>query len=205
MAVAFVILRLLPAVADYQQVLAEAAAGTLFDTARNHIYVVVLLSLVLFYGLERVAKNSRAASKGQRGPDRTSDAVFWLHMGTFALMNVLIGYLLYQHTERTYSFLLLFFLAMLFKFIVNDHSLHDDHKSNYDRIGRWILSAAVIGGWVVNFAWDLPGIAPALLQAFLAGAVLLNVLKEELPAERKSSYGSFTAGVLIYSALLLSF
>ncbi len=42
----------------------------------------------------------------------------------------------------------------------------------------------------------------ALLTAFLGGSVLLNVFKEELPADRGSSFGWFLAGLGLYSALL---
>lgn len=205
MAVAFVLLRLLPAIAEYQSVIAGAAAGTVLSALRNHVYVVVLVSLAIFYGLERLAKQSRAESVKARGPDRSADWVFWLHIGTFALMNVLVGYLIHEHSGRSTSFLLLFFLAMLFKFLVNDHGLHQDHKANYDGIGRWLLAGAVGLGWLSNLATDLPRVAPALLQAFLAGGVLLNVLKEEIPAERKSSYSAFIGGAAAYSVLLLSF
>ena len=117
-------------------------------------------------------------------------------MGTFALMNLLIGYMLVQHVEsgQSLSFLLLFTLAMFFKFVVNDHGLHRDHKVLYDHIGRWTLAAAVFAGWAVNYWTEIPWIAPALLQSFIAGGVLLNVLKEELPDERKSRYWAFGLG-----------
>lgn len=40
-------------------------------------------------------------------------------------------------------------------------------------------------------------------MAFLAGEVILNVLKEELPNERKSRFGAFALGTAAYAALLL--
>lgn len=39
----------------------------------------------------------------------------------------------------------------------------------------------------------------------LAGAVLLNVLKEELPAERQSRYWTFLAAGSVYATFLLAF
>jgi hypothetical protein len=81
--------------------------------------------------------------------------------------------------------LLLFFGAMLVKFIINDRSLHEAHKEGYDRLGRWLLAAAVLLGWSVGYFFTLPNFGTAVLQAFLAGGVLLNVFKEELPSEKK--------------------
>lgn len=43
-----------------------------------------------------------------------------------------------------------------------------------------------------------------MLFAFLAGSVVLNVIKEELPSERRSRFASFAAGVLGYSVVLLA-
>ncbi len=40
--------------------------------------------------------------------------------------------------------------------------------------------------------------------AFLAGGVVLNVLKEELPEDRKSRFSAFAVGSAAYAALLLT-
>lgn len=42
----------------------------------------------------------------------------------------------------------------------------------------------------------------ALLTALLAGSILLNVFKEELPSNWRSSFPFFLSGTLLYSALL---
>jgi zinc transporter ZupT len=42
-----------------------------------------------------------------------------------------------------------------------------------------------------------------LVLAFIAGGTILNVLKEELPEERKSNFWTFLIGVVLYSVLLL--
>lgn len=207
MAVAFVILRLLPAIAQHQETLAEAAEGTVFHFLENHVWVLVLISIVIFYGLERLARDSRQRQRAEGKPDRTSHEVFWLHMATFALMNLLVGYLLFHHVEQQagVTTLLLFFLAMLFKFTVNDHGLHQHHKQLYDHIGRWLLAAAVAIGWGINYLVAVPQVGPALLQAFIAGGVLLNVLKEELPEAAEGKYRAFTIGALGYAILLVTF
>lgn len=45
--------------------------------------------------------------------------------------------------------------------------------------------------------------AHAALLALLAGGVILNVLKEELPEERKSRFWPFALGAATYAVLLL--
>ena len=207
MAVAFVILRLLPAIGRHQQTLEQATQGGPLGFLDNHIYAVLLLSIIIFYGLERLAQRSRERRKQAGKEDRPGFGVFWLHIGTFALMNLLVGYLLFHHVEQgsELQVLLLFFLAMLFKFVVNDHGLHNLHQDLYDRMGRWLLAVTVLGGWLVNYVARMPQVGPALLQGFIAGAVLLNVLKEQLPSAEKSRYALFASGAVLYSVLLLSF
>ena len=98
--------------------------------------------------------------------DRAEHWVFWISMGTFAVMNLLIGYRLVHHAEQNQGvqFLLLFTLAMFFKFIVNDHGLHRHRRDLYDHIGRWIPAVAVFTGWAVNYwAFGLGAAAYAVL------------------------------------------
>ena len=43
-----------------------------------------------------------------------------------------------------------------------------------------------------------------MLTAFLAGGVVMNVLKEELPEERESRAWAFALGTALYTMLLLA-
>jgi uncharacterized membrane protein len=44
---------------------------------------------------------------------------------------------------------------MALHFAVNDSGLREHHKHIYDRIGRWILAAAIIVGWVLGSATEI--------------------------------------------------
>lgn len=60
MALAFVVVQLLPTLAGGQRTLAGAAAGTPLGLLQDHIYLLVLASMVVFYGADRLALASRA-------------------------------------------------------------------------------------------------------------------------------------------------
>ena len=94
-------------------------------------------------------------------------------------------------------------VAMFVKFVVSDRALHRIHKDPYDRIGRWLLVAAVAVGWLVGYLGSLGGIGPAAIQAFVAGGVLLNVCSEELPNDQHGRLRTFTAAALIFGSLLM--
>lgn len=167
------------------------------------VYLVALLGLAIFYGLERAAKRSRRESQIAHQGDVASPQVFRLHMVSFIVYNAIIGYLLVHREVPGLVSLLLFTLAMGLHFFTNDYGLRQDFKGRYHRYGRWLLAAAVVLGWGIGIATTLHPLVVPILFAFLSGGVVLNVLKEELPEERQSSFWAFCTGTAVYAVLLL--
>jgi len=200
--VAYVFVHLLPDLAEEQETVREAV-GENFSFLEYHVYLVALVGLLTFYGLERAAKTSRRERRRGGGGDATGAGVFWLHVSFFALYNALIGYLMLHREEPGLGSFVLFAFAMGVHFVVNDFGLREDHKGAYDRAGRWVLAAAVVAGWAVGFVSEISEAALAALFAFLAGGVVMNVLKEELPEERESRFWAFVLGAALYSVVLL--
>lgn len=201
-AVAYVFLHILPELASHQRTFADALAVT-EQAAEIRVYLLALLGLAAFYGLERAAKTSRGRARQEGEGDIVEAGVFWLHIGSFAIYNALIGYLLLDRDETGLRPLLFYFVAMALHFVTNDYGLRQDHKHRYDTVARWILAAAVLLGWALGALTEIPELAIGVLFAFLAGGVVLNVLKEELPEERQSRFGAFALGTAIYAGLLL--
>lgn len=198
--VAYVFVHLFPEVQEAGSEIAESEFGSLIPFAEHHVYLVALVGFVAFYGLERFAQRA-----GDDGRDREADSagVFWLHVGSFGAYNVLVGYLLLHREEAGVVSLLFFFVAMALHFLVNDHGLREHHGSLYHDRGRWILAAAVLVGTGIGLVADVPSGMLAVLFAFLAGGIVLNVIKEELPEERESRFPAFAVGTGGYAALLL--
>jgi hypothetical protein len=201
--VAYVFVHILPDLSESQEAIKQALAGGL-AFLEHHVYLIALVGLAVFYGLERVAEVSRQRNRKAGEGDVTSSGVFWLHICSFAVYNALIGYLLLHREEPGIQSLLFFFFAIALHFVVNDYGLREHHKDAYHRVGRWILAAAVIVGWVIGSGTELSQAAIAVLFSFLAGGIVLNVLKEELPEERQSRFWAFALGAAIYAALLLA-
>jgi hypothetical protein len=218
-AVAYVFLHLLPELQQHQDTV-EQVSGTLLGWLDRHVYLLALLGLSVFYGLERLALRERRTRPegGERPADGPTDgdtdaaegsnpatgaATFWISMSGFTAYNALIGYLLVEQAQRGLGQLLLLTLAMALHFLVNDYALREHHQARYRRTGRWVLSAAVLLGTGLGLLATLPPLVVSLLVAVLAGGVILNVLKEELPAARESSFGAFLLGASGYAALLL--
>jgi zinc transporter ZupT len=196
-AIAYVFIHLMPEMSETQKTFDE---NPVLFFAENHVYVIAAAGLIVFYGLERAAKRSRL----QEAEKEFEPHVFRLHMATFSIYNFIIGYLLLHRLESGWAAMILYGTAMGFHFLTNDFGLRLDHRSAYDRKGRWVLAASVLAGWVCGVALDVSEGVVAVLFSFLAGGVILNVLKEELPQERESRFGAFVAGAVVYAALLLA-
>ncbi|PIG94259.1 hypothetical protein [Gloeocapsopsis sp. IPPAS B-1203] len=200
--VAYVFVHLLPELSERQRAFEQNHNG-IFVYLENHVYLFALTGLAVFYGLERAANISRRSSRKVGKKDRTSLRIFWLHILSFASYNALIGYLLVHRQEPGATNVLLFAFAMALHFIVNDHGLRENHKRDYDKLGRWILAIAIVFGFLIGQATEIQDMAIGGLFAFVAGGVILNVLKEELPEERESRFWAFALGAAGYALVLL--
>jgi zinc transporter ZupT len=186
-ALAYVFLHILPQFHDYGE---EGSVPVL-------LYTVALFSFVLFYSLEQLLSHRR------HDPEQHPLAIFWLHVGSFALYNVLVGWLLYLETTRSYTALLLYAVAIGAHLVTTDYGLWKEHASRYILWARWILSLSLLAGWGVPLALSLSGQWTGYLFAFVAGATILNVIKEELPQNRLSFSPALIAGAALFSIVLL--
>ena len=175
-------------------------------------------------GREDLERTAAAGEDGARDP--SGHPSFWLHLATFGLYNAVIGYLLLHRgggglgaepggaghdaagaaegvaASGELASLATFAVAMGLHFLVTDYGLREDFRDGWREKGRWILCAALVGGWALGASVELPESAVLGLIALLGGGVILNVLKEELPEERRSRFGALLAGAAGYAALL---
>lgn len=193
--VAYAIVHLLPDLEDRRRTIAGAGNSSALD---HLLYLIVLAGLLFFYGLEKLAQRGR----GAKSDDEAPDAIFWIHVASFAAFNALIGYALVKE-DRDLRALVLYVVAIGLHFLVNDDGLRQKHQRQYAQFGRWALSAAVLAGWAIGITVAIPPVVTAAILGFLAGGILLNTFKEELPPERESRFWIFCAGATVYSAVLL--
>ncbi len=201
-AVAYVFLHLLPELFAHRETFTEHL-GLGPENAETVLLSLALVGLVAFYGVERVMLlHGTARSQGGKEGKQDPDNLFWLHIGSFAVYNLLIGFLLHEYGEADLRDLTLYASAMAVHFATNDHGLRSHHRHLYDAYGSWVLSTAVVVGAFLGFAVEIGPEAIAMLFALLAGSVVLNVLKEELPEERESRFWPFALAAAIYAAVL---
>ncbi|MCB5175842.1 hypothetical protein [Microvirga lenta] len=203
---AYVFVHLLPHLARHQETFRQKAeeSSSLLSKLESHTYLIALIGLAVFYGLERLARGSARRELAAGRERRPSKGTFWVHLGSFAIYNVLIGYLLLHREDSSWQGLVIFGIALGLHFLVNDQGLRESHGATYDKQGRWLLAVTPLIGWWIGAATTIPALGVAALFAFLAGGIVLNVLKEELPEERESWFSAFALGAGVYTALLLA-
>lgn len=201
--VAYVFLHLVPEFSASEVAERNRSGGGITGWLAQRTHFVALVGLTFFYALEHLARTSRRSQRAQGEKDCPGMAVFWLHISSFAVYVAITGYLLHEKKAGPVD-LILFTLALALHFVVNDYGLRHHHKDAYRRYGRWALAAASYGGWAIGYTTRVSELPLTLLVAFLAGGIVLNVLKEELPEEREGRLVPFVAGVVFYAALLLA-
>jgi hypothetical protein len=81
--------------------------------------------------------------------------------------------------------------------------LREKHQTLYEASGRWWLTAALAAGFIIGAVFHIPASLEAIVLAFVAGGVLLNVLHYELPKKRSGDFAFFVLGGVIYTFLIV--
>lgn len=207
LAVSYVFLHLLPELTRGHLALREVfpddeAPSPLVELG---IFLVALVGFAVFYGLERLAERGRSRRPGPaRHRQAPTPAHFWVHLGAFGLYNAVITYTLPTTYRTGTAYAVMFTVAMGLHFVLTDRGMEEHYGRLFRRRSSPLfLAGALLAGWgMAVLAAPTSSLTVSVLVAFLAGSVLLNVFKEEIPSARRSSLPWFLAGLVSYAALL---
>lgn len=202
-AIAFVFVHLIPLIAATQSIVAGNASRSVGFVERN-VWLFALMGLMVFYGLERMVLRARRPSRAL-GDGSAAGGTYWVHISAFALYNALVGYLLAQPITSRSGDPILFAIALVLHFTVNDIGLRTHYKRHHGRIGQWILVLAPPFGWAMARGGEFSEAGLSALVSFLAGGILINTLKEELPEDREASFWVLALGAALFSAVAIPF
>lgn len=198
--VAFVFVDILPELHSMQDSLREDEKPAFLR--EEYLYVMALAGVLFFYGLEKTIikfEEKNASDKDMA----IEDDIFWWHIGVFAVFNIVIGYYFHHEMEVNGTSSFLSFIALGFHFLINDYALLQHHEKMYHDTGRWIMGGAVLAGWGIGAVFTIPDLFSFTLFALLAGAIIVNSFKEELPEDKETNSGFFLVGAALYTSLLI--
>jgi hypothetical protein len=195
----------LPKLASLQKALMSARAPGIYGFLEHHAYLLALIGFAFFYGVGRIAELSMRKKDPSTPPSRTLTAALAAEMSGFAGYCLLIGYLLVDLPQQRAEALVLFALAMSLHFIGLDHTLADLYPTLYDRIFRWGLVGATLVGWGIGMFTQVKPTTMALWYAFLAGGIIINAMRQELPEVKHGRFLPFLWGAAVFVLLVLMF
>ncbi|MDJ0690000.1 MAG: hypothetical protein QNJ41_15980 [Xenococcaceae cyanobacterium MO_188.B32] len=199
----YVFLEIFPELSHAQEELQHSEIF-LVKYLENHVYILALIGLLVFYGLDLLALRVKTSQPSIAENEDNSLAIFWIHISAFAILNAIMSYLLQSLSDHSLIACILFFVTVALHLFIVDDNLREHQKSLYDKQGRWLLVGAIIVGAVIGQVTHLNEAAVSIVWSFLAGSIILNVLKRELPDEKDNCFKSFLIGAGIFAVLLLS-
>lgn len=198
-AVAYVFLHMLPNLVEYNKPMGEFLSSHLWLTSFTEllIYIVALCGFLIYYGLDLLAERYQQMNSKDK-------PIYLLHLGMFSVYNFLITYTMALRAALSMTATLLFTFAMALHFVLTDKKFCKCYHERFDHKGRFILICALLIGWLCSVIFDPVNVlVAAFMVAFLAGSVLLNVFREELPSAGLLSYCWFVFGSVIIATILL--
>lgn len=198
--ISYVFLGLLPKIIEGTANIPDSI-GPMVTILKDNPFLPLLIGLVSFYGLERLVEKPTIDNDSDLASHSTGLRV-WSHLASYALYKAIIGYLIAKMGDPL--LIAIFVLSMAVHFLVVDYRMMEIHKGAYQRIGRWLLTLAILIGWAVGITTVIAPVVVTLLLAFVAGGIVLVVLEEEFSREHPSSFPAFLAAVLAYMAFQIA-
>ncbi|WP_133129295.1 hypothetical protein [Legionella yabuuchiae] len=198
-AVAYVFLHMLPELVEYNEPIGRFLVNQDWLTPFTEltIYIVALIGFLVYYGLELTAERYQQAEQNYW-------LVYGLHLGMFCLYNFLITYTMSLRVQESLSATILFTFSMALHFVLTDRKFSRLYRNLFNHLGRFILISFLFLGWLFSVIFDpVNVVVAAFMVAFLAGSVLLNVFREELPVAGLANYRWFLYGSGIITIILL--
>ncbi|WP_127145498.1 hypothetical protein [Pelagibacterium montanilacus] len=201
-ATAYVFIHILPVITRFATLAGEDADRW---QRGEWVFATALAGTCIYYAIEKAIPMHGPAPKRGDGPTAWARpwANFGVHILAFGFYNFLIGYLLSDHPARNMVDAAAVYGALGLHMLVVDKDLRLRHEKPYDRIGRWVMAAAVVAGAAAGQVRLVPETAMIAGFALLAGGMMLNVLKEELPARGKGRLIPFLAGAGLFGTLFI--
>lgn len=197
----YVLMHVLPKLADKQAGLMASVDPGLLGFLEHHAYLMAMIGLLAYYGLARLAEHSGRQEAPCHGAYHR--AALLSTVAGHCAYSVLIGYLIVHRLRPEFFSLVLITLAMLTHFAISDHGLAHRWPKEFKRWIRWSLAVAVLVGWVLGVATEVSSDVIALWFSFLAGGMLIITIREEMPTNESGSFWAFLSGVAAYTALIL--
>lgn len=195
-AVAYVFVHLLPEL--------QKTSHQLLPIFEHLVYLAAMLGFLLSYGLEKMTFWSHVKLRGRSAAAEKHMITFLLHMFGYAAYVWLVSYLMIRNIEVSTVSITFYTIALGLHFLGVDFYFFEEYGQLYTKIGRYILTVAVIAGWSIGLFTELHKVLTIILLGLISGAIIMNTMIMELPQGKEGRFYPFLLGGVVYAALLLS-
>ena len=126
------------------------------------------------------------------------------HSLVFFVYHFVVGMVLVNITLRNITEGILLFIPLLFHLSITNVSLREIHHSLIERkFARFFLCLSTILGILFASFIQISAMLYFTLFAFIGGAILYIVVREEIPEEKRGKPGYFILGTFLYTLLII--
>lgn len=198
----YVFIHMLPQVAHGQWLLEKQFPDVHFTGSQYSMYIVALIGFIFFYMFDSFLTHTRRLPTDEyRSPDEL--AFYWTNVLFITLYNMLIGYVVGSYEQNDISFRLVYLIAYSLHFLTIKLGIYHLFPRRYKAQARYPIIAGLFIGYFIGFIVEMDPLLLAVNESLLAGAMILNVFKHELPNEQDSRSKSFILGILSSGALFM--
>ena len=163
------------------------------DLFGRKIYLIVLVSFILFYGLHKLREHGTDIAHKYR-----------ISLLYSLIYNWLIIFGLPESLYDSSVHLMLVSLAIGLHLLHSDLTLAELDLKKYKRSGRWLVGMAPLIGFGTRVAFgEVSEELQNIVTALLAGSVIYSVFHQELPKVEASRFAWFVGGIVLYALIVI--
>ncbi len=169
------------------------------------VFATAFLGFIVFFMLDYAAVYSRRKRAVEEREDITkvtaSKPVFVVHLANLMMLSFLVSYVVRFEVRVDVLFVVLYSIAISLHFFVADEAMEDHYGEFFVSYGRYALAPIPLIAWFTSVFLPERRSEAYVLLAFIAGAVLFNVIRDEVPKAGGREPAAFIAGAFIYAII----
>ena len=185
-AIGYVFLYLLPKLSDYTSKINLSDQGG-WEFLDYSAFFLALVGLVAYLAVYWSADNDKENLLGE-----------YINGSAFCVYSFLTGYIIANIPRQGLLPIVLAVSVAGMHFLGIDHQLRHRNKNGFDRYLRWFMALSIITGWVLGASLHLPKSVLIYANSLFGGAIITNVMTEEIPEEGEGNRTFFIIGIFIF-------
>jgi hypothetical protein len=184
-ALGYVFLYMFPKLSDYTIQIAQQSTANSWEFISYRIYLFTLIGLVIYLVIDWYSESE----------NKERSIIKLFNYAAFCFYSIILGYIL-ANLPRPGILPIIFITVVLgFHFFGINHQLFKWNHLIFTRYLRWLLAFSIFVGWLYGIFTQLPKEFVMTATAFLSGAIIANVMFEEL-SKHRPTMKPFLTGVM---------